>query len=131
MYPEVQASNNFLLTLIFHPEDGGSAFFRGVGELQPDRTTSPVTLHTHCRDILMPYECNAVPRSPEFQVGRKIVKTQSQLLAGRMRRLDGKWVGLMQADFPVLLRKNYGKQLLALSCMAVCVPTCNYFAPIG
>jgi hypothetical protein len=53
MDPELQASNTFLYTLIFHPEDGGSTFFRGVGELQPDRTTSRVTLHSHRRDISM------------------------------------------------------------------------------
>jgi hypothetical protein len=67
---EVQASNNFLLTLIFHPEDGGRALFRNVGELQPDRMTSHVTLHSHHRDILMLYECNAVrneSRIPDWQ----------------------------------------------------------------
>jgi hypothetical protein len=36
---EVQASNTFLLALIFRSEVGGSAFFRSVGEIQPDRTT--------------------------------------------------------------------------------------------
>lgn len=51
---ELQASNAFLYTLIFHPDGGGSVSFRGVRELQPDRTTSRVTLHSHRRDISMP-----------------------------------------------------------------------------